>query len=82
MTEINLTPKFSAVVESGSCSMDREHWEERRNCGHKHKSVDAAEACGKRHYGAHINKYTHSWEANADWHGYTVHDQHGRRVER
>jgi hypothetical protein len=73
---------FSAVVESGSCSVDYRRWEERRNCGHLHRTVDAAEACGAKHYASHINELTHSWEANADWHGYTVHDQDGKRVER
>ena len=69
---------FAAVVESGSCSEDRERWAERRNCGHLHKTVEAAEACGKRQY---AQKWINgSWRASAAWHGYTVHDQDLRRV--
>lgn len=70
---------FAAVVESGSCSEDRRYWEERRNCGHLHKTIKTAEACGARNYNA---KYVNgAWRASAAWHGYTVHDQDGRRVE-
>lgn len=69
---------FAAVVESGSCSMDYDLWEERQNCGHLHKTIKAAEACGKKNYDA---KYVNgSWQASAAWHGYTVHDQDGRRT--
>lgn len=67
------------MVESGSCSQDYQYWEERRNCGHLHRTIKAAEECGKKHYDA---KYVNgSWQANADWHGYTVHDQDERRVD-
>ena len=70
--------KYSAVVESGSHSEDYERWEERKNCGHAHRTEAAALACGEKHYAA---KYVRgSWQASADWHGYTVHDQDGRRV--
>ena len=72
--------RYSAVVESGSYSDDYERWEESINCGHLHKSPQAALRCGKKNYGAHINKITHSWEACAAWHGYRVHDQNNRRV--
>ena len=58
--------------------MDRKHWEERQNCGHAHKSIAAAGACGARHYAAKYVRGT--WQANAAWHGYTIHDQDGRRV--
>jgi hypothetical protein len=53
------------------------YYEERVECGHLHKTVEAAEACGKRNYAA---KYVHgSWQASAQWHGYTIHDQDGCR---
>src|SRR5881394_1116761 len=71
--------RYKAVVESGSHSRDNRYWEERRDCGHLHKSIAAAEACGKSHYGArYVNG---SFRANADWHGYRIHNQHGERVE-
>ncbi len=70
---------YSAVVESGSCSTDYQRWEERKNCGHAHKTPGAALECGKKHYAA---KYVNgSWQARAAWHGYKIHDQHGRRVD-
>ncbi len=39
------TERYSAVVQTGSCSMDQQHWEERANCGHAHKTIEAAEKC-------------------------------------
>jgi hypothetical protein len=36
---------YSVVVESGSCSQDYKYWEERVNCGHAHKTIEAAKAC-------------------------------------
>lgn len=73
---------YSAVVETGSHSADYSQpvYEERRNCGHAHRTIEAAEACGAKHY---ANRYVRgSWTANAAWHGYTIHDQDGHRVER
>lgn len=72
--------KFIAVVESGSCSCDYQTWEEKRHCGHAHKTYRAAMECGNRHYNAHTDK-TGGWSANADWHGFTIHDQDGHRVD-
>jgi len=70
---------YSAVVESGSWSEDGRR-EERKHCGHAHRTVEAAYRCGSRHY---ASKYVRgSWQANAAWHGYTVHDQDQRRVAR
>ena len=69
---------YKAVVESGSCSTDYRYWEERIHCGHAHKTYAAAEKCGAAHYNA---RYVHgSWQANADWHGYKIHNQEGERV--
>jgi len=69
---------YSAVVETGWHDGEYTRWEEARNCGHKHKTVEAAEKCGAKHYDA---KYRNgSWSANAAWHNYRVHDSQGRRV--
>jgi hypothetical protein len=69
---------YSAVVESGSCSADRQRWEELRNCGHSHKTYEAANACGKR---LAKERYVNgSRQANADWYYYKVHDQDGSRI--
>jgi hypothetical protein len=69
---------YSAVVESGSCSTDYTRWEERMNCGHAHKTEEAARKCGEKNYDA---KYVNgSWQASAAWHGYTVHNQNGERL--
>ena len=69
---------YCAVVESGSCSPDYKRWEERKNCGHRHRTAAAAEKCGAKHYDA---KYVNgSWQASAAWHGYRVHNQDGERV--
>ena len=70
---------FTAVVESGSCSRCRRYWEARRECGHKHKTYAAADACGKKRADA---KYVcGSWQANADWYYYKIHNQDGERVD-
>ncbi len=69
---------FYAVVESGSCDQTYTFWEERQNCGHAHKTRDAAMYCGAKHYGA---KYINGrWQGRATWYGYTVHDEAGRRT--
>lgn len=68
--------RFSAVVESGSCSMDRKRWEERAHCGHKHRTYAAAEKCGEKHRGAHYSA-TGSWECSALWYHFSVHNQFG-----
>lgn len=69
---------FAAVVESGSCSRDYQYWEERKNCGHLHKTIEAAEKCGAKHYNSrYVNG---SCTASAAWHGYKVHDQDGKRI--
>lgn len=70
---------YVAVVESGSCSMDRKRWEERRTCGHLHKSYEAAEKCGAKHYDSRTVRGR--WQASADWYGYTIHNQDGERAE-
>lgn len=69
---------YSAVVESGSCSRDYKHYEERLNCGHAHKTYEAAMACGRKNYDAKC--VNGRWQANADWHGFCIHNQDGERV--
>jgi hypothetical protein len=48
-------------------------------CGHKHKSLATAHACGRRLY---RSRYVRgSWTAVARWHGYyVVHNETGHRV--
>jgi hypothetical protein len=71
---------YSAVVESGSHSIDGKRWEERRNYGHAHRTIEAAKKCGAKLYNArYVNG---SWTANAEWNGYTVHTRRGERVTR
>jgi hypothetical protein len=70
--------RYSAVVESGWCDRTYTYWEEKRNCGHKHKTVEAAQKCGAKLYDSRREKT--GWTANADWHGYVIHDQEERRV--
>ena len=86
---------YSAVVESGSCSRDYTRWEERLNCGHKHKTIKAAEAClakKRQWYCMHgrrqglpckgclgLAKGDHT---SADWYNGTIHNQNEERVDR
>jgi hypothetical protein len=75
-----LKDKYSAVVESGSCSPDYKYWEERRTCGHKHKTVEAARKCGLKLVNS--NYVNGSWQCNADWYNFTIHNQDGERITR
>ena len=71
---------YKAVVESGSHDESYTWYEERITCGHLHRTIAAALKCGEKNYDAHyVNGST--WQACADWHGYTVHDQDGGRVD-
>jgi hypothetical protein len=72
-------PRYKAVVESGSCSNNREFWEERAECGHLHKTIAAADACGKKLRGEHWEGGR--WTCSAQWYNYTIHDEDGRKVE-
>ncbi len=62
---------YSAVVESGSCDPTRTRWEERKHCGHAHRTREAAQRCGAKHYNKHYDE-TGNWTANADWHAWTI----------
>jgi len=72
--------RYKAVVESGSWTNTDtgSRWEERRTCGHLHKNYAAAVRCGAKLY--HARYINGSWQANAAWHGYKVHNQDGERV--
>ena len=48
------------------------------DCGHRHRTLDAAKSCGAKLYGArYVNG---SWQANAKWHDYYVIDETGHKV--
>lgn len=85
---------FSVVVESGSCDMRGERWEERAHCGHRHKTIEAALYCMSkltRYYCRHGRpsgtacRQCHGWasrhETSAKWYNARIHDQDHRRVE-
>ena len=85
---------YSVVVESGSCSMDYQRWEERAHCGHKHRTTDAAVRCMEkltRYYCqhgrpagtlcSHCLGYARSDNTSARWYHATIHNQKGERTE-
>ena len=87
------TQRYSVVVESGSCDPTYTRWEERVNCGHKHKTIDAAEACLAkltRMYCQHGHVagtpckrclgYAKSQQCSATWYGAKIHNQDEERV--
>ena len=69
---------YKAVVETGWSSKDYRRMEEARDCGHLHRTPEAASDCGERLYNARYVRG--SWTANAAWHGYAVHNQDGERL--
>jgi len=72
--------KYKACVETGWHDQARSTWETSVECGHLHRTVEAAEKCGAKHYQP---RYEHgNWTANAAWYNYTIHDQNDQRVER
>jgi hypothetical protein len=70
--------RYKAVVESGSWNPGTKRYEEARSCGHLHKSYVLAARCGAKLYNAWTVRG--SWQANAAWHNYRVHNQDGERV--
>lgn len=85
---------YSAVVESGSCSMDQKRWEERVNCGHKHRTIEAASRCLDKHTKWYCNHghragtpcraclgYAQSQSTSALWYNGRIHDDIGQRVD-
>ncbi len=86
--------RYFAVVESGSCSMDYQRWEEKANCGHAHKSHEAATEClikKQRMYCEHgrqagllcrrcLGGFAHRRTTSALWYHGTIHNQNGERT--
>jgi transcriptional regulator with XRE-family HTH domain len=84
---------YKAVVESGSCSMDRRRWEERATCGHLHRTIEAAMQClaekqisycdhGKRAgaYCKHCGGWAQERNTSALWYNGRIHNQDGERI--
>ncbi len=69
---------YSAVVETGSCSMDRQRWEEKANCGHHHRTIEKAETCRQKNVGEHY--VGGSLQCSALWYNSTIHNQNHERV--
>lgn len=63
---------FSAVVETGSCCASYRSWEESATCGHRHRTVEDAEACLRG-----LAAQSSRWHFRG-----TIHDQNGERVDR
>jgi len=85
--------RFYAVTETGSCSIDFKTWEEKENCGHAHKSLEAAKNCLKKQQRSYCNHghvagtpcakcfgFAQNQSTNADWYNGTIHNQHGEKV--
>ena len=84
---------YTAVVETGSSSMDRNRWEELATCGHAHKTVEAAEACLAKKQRWYCNHgriagtlcrhclgYAQGQSTSALWHNGTIHNNLGERI--
>lgn len=84
---------YSAVAETGSCSLDYKRWEEKANCGHKHRTIAAAQKCLSRkqqsfcNHGRvagtpckYCNGYAQSNSTSAIWYNGRIHNQNGERV--
>jgi hypothetical protein len=50
-----------------------------RTCGHQHRTVQAACACGRKLYGAAYRKSV--WSANAAWHSWYIIGPNGNRAD-
>lgn len=85
--------RFFAVVETGSCSMDHQRWEERCTCGHAHKTREAAEKCLAKKQQSYCNhgrvagtacKHCLGWaqahSTSALWYNGKIHNQNGERA--
>lgn len=70
---------YTAVVENGWHSEDYTSKETIHECGHRHRTREAAIVCGTKLRDA---KYVDgSWQCNAEWANFKIHDQDGRRVD-
>jgi hypothetical protein len=85
---------YSVVVESGSSDRTYTRWEEREHCGHKHRTIEAAEACKAkltRWWCQHgrpakslcsqcLGGVARANSTNAAWYAARIHNQNGERV--
>jgi hypothetical protein len=86
---------YRVVVESGSCSPDYRRWEEQAHCGHKHRTIGAAEKClakltryvcqhGRPAHslcGQCLGGFARADNTSAYWWGARIHNQEGERVD-
>lgn len=85
--------KFSAVVETGSCSRDGLRWETRTDCGHAHRTLEAAQSCLDKQQMWRCNHgrkararcrpcggYAEAQSTSALWYNGTIHESGGRRA--
>jgi len=85
--------KYSAVAENGNHSPDYQRWEESENCGHKHRTIEAAQKCldkKQRWYCQHgtvsgnlcslCGGYAQQNSTSASWYNGAIHNQRGERV--
>ena len=76
----NEKERYSAVVESGSCSPNNnKRWEEHAYCGHAHKTIEAAQKCGKKNMRDHYY-VGGSWQCFSLWNDFMIHNQLGEWV--
>lgn len=87
------TIRYTAVVETGSSSIDQTRHEQLDTCGHAHKTRDAAVNClskKQRYYCQHGRSagsacsqclgFARAEHTSAHWYNGAIHDQDGRRV--
>ncbi len=87
------TDRYSAVVETGSCSPDYKRWEEKANCGHAHKTIESAQKCLDKKQTSYCNHghvtgtpcsqclgFAQRHSTSALWYNGRIHNQDGERV--
>ena len=91
---IKAREQYSVVVESGWCSTDYRQWAWRANCGHAHKTIEAAQACMAKltrwfcNHGrikgtpcAQCYGRAQGHSTSARWYNATIHNQNEERVD-
>lgn len=84
---------YSVVVESGSCDPTYTYWHERANCGHAHRTIEAAEKCKEKLQQSYCNHghvagtpcirccgYAQANSTSAKWYNATIHNQNKERA--
>jgi hypothetical protein len=84
---------YTAVVETGSCSPDYKRWETRTDCGHAHKTREAAEKCLAKKQTSYCNHgrvagtpcrhclgYAQNHSTSALWYNGNIHNQNSERA--